>query len=287
MDVLRVLGYSLNEKLLMIHADDAGLSHSENRATIQALENGSVNSYSIMVPCPWCYEMMEFARDNPQFDNGIHLTLTCEWEKYRFGPVLSVNEVPSLVDRNGHFYKTRRLLHKYASNEDVQKELRAQIERAIDFGLKPTHLDSHMFSVAARPEFLKIYRQLGRTYNLPVFLHRQLITEIGLDVKKKLFAEEVMADNLFLGTFEDFEKDRLTDYYDHVLDNLPSGFNVLILHPAFDEQEMQGITVDHPNFGSHWRQLDYDYFTSESCKVKLEKNGIRLITWREIKEAIK
>ncbi|WP_373516782.1 polysaccharide deacetylase family protein [Pricia sp.] len=287
MDVLRALGYSQNEKLLMIHADDAGLSHSENRATIQAVVNGSVNSYSIMVPCPWSYEMMEFAKDNPQFDNGIHLTLTCEWEKYRFGPVLPQKEVPSLTDGNGFFFKKREQLNRYARNEEVRRELRAQIERALLFGMKPTHLDSHMYSVAARPEFLEIYRDLGRTYGLPVFFNGQLITEMGLDAKKVLFDDELVADNLFLGTFADFEKGRLVDYYDHVLDHLPSGFNVLILHPAFDDLEMRGITVNHPNFGSQWRQLDYDYFTNESCRAKLGANGIRPVTWGEIKAVMK
>ncbi|MGB5437476.1 MAG: polysaccharide deacetylase family protein [Maribacter sp.] len=287
MDVLGALGYSQNEKLLMIHADDAGLSHSENMATIDALEKGSVNSYSIMVPCPWSYEMMEFAKNHPQYDNGIHLTLTCEWEKYRFGPILPINKVPSLVDENGHFYKKRELLHQHASNEEVEKELRAQIERALGFGLKPTHLDSHMYSVGARPEFLEIYRDLGKTYDLPVFFNRQLITEMGLDAEKCLFENDVVADRLFLGRFADFEKGKLADYYDHVLDNLPAGFNILILHPAFDDREMQGITVNHPNFGSAWRQVDHDYFTSESCRVKLKENKIRLITWREIKAAMK
>lgn len=287
MDVLKALGYSQHEKLLMIHADDAGLSHSENMATIGALENGSINSYSIMVPCPCSYEMMEFAKNHPQFDNGIHLTLTCEWEKYRFGPVLPIAEVPSLVDANGHFYKKRELLHQHALNEEVEKELRAQIEKALDFGLKPTHLDSHMYSVGARPEFLEIYRALGRTYDLPVFFNRQLITEIGLDAEKCIFEDDVVADHLFLGQLADFEMGKLAGYYAHVLDSLPAGFTILIVHPAFDDREMQGITVNHPNFGSAWRQVDYDYFTSESCKEKLKENNIQWVTWREIKAVMK
>lgn len=286
MDVLRALGHSRNEKLLMIHADDAGLSHSENMATMRALENGSVNSYSIMVPCPWSYEMMEFARNNPQFDNGIHLTLTCEWEKYRFGPILPPKEVPNLTDRNDHFYKKRELLHQHATNEEVRRELRAQIERALNFGMKPTHLDSHMYSVASRPEFLEIYRDLGKSYGLPVFFNRQLITELGLNADACLFKDDLVADNLFLGKFEDFKKGRLAEYYDNVLDNLPIGFNMLILHPAFDDLEMRGITLNHPNFGSKWRQTDYDYFTSENCRSKIKENNIHLVTWGEINDAM-
>ncbi len=286
-NILKALGHPEETKLLMIHADDAGLSHSENIATIQGLELGSINSYSTMVPCPWFHEMAEFSKQNPQFDNGIHLTLTCEWEKYRFGPVLPIKHVPSLVDENGHFYKKRELLKEHASNEDVRKELQAQIEKALTIGMKPTHLDSHMYSVASRAEFLDIYKDLGRIYDLPVFLNKQLINEIGLDPDKCLNETDLVADHLFLGTLVDFEKGKLAGYYDSVLDNLPIGFNVLILHPAFDDFEMRGITVNHPNFGSEWRQMDYDYFTSEKCKSKLQKNDIKSVTWKEISEALK
>ncbi len=105
MNLSQNLGFPENTKLLIVHADDAGLSHSGNRATIKSLQYGVVNSFSIMVPCPWFHEMAVFARKNPRFDYGIHLTLTCEWEYYRFDPVLPISEVPSLVDENGHFYK--------------------------------------------------------------------------------------------------------------------------------------------------------------------------------------
>lgn len=284
MNIAKAIGYPENAILLMIHADDAGLSHSENMATIAALENGSVNSYSVMVPCPWFFEMAKFAAKNPQFDNGIHLTLTCEWEKYRFGPVLSKKDVQSLTDENGFFFKKREQLNQHAKNEEVRRELQAQIERALQFGMKPTHLDSHMYSVATRPEFLEIYRDLGRKYDLPVFLNKHLIKYIGLDAEEVLLENDLVADNLFLGNFADFEKGKLENYYDHVLENLPSGFNVLILHPAFDDLEMQGITVNHPNFGAEWRQIDFDYFTSEKCRMKLKANNIQLVTWKEIQK---
>src|SRR5664279_2586227 len=145
MNSLQKSGCPEKTKLLIIHADDAGLSHSKNIATIQSLEKGIVNSYSIMVPCLWFYEMAIFAKNNPHFDNGIHLTLTCEWGNYKFGPVSPASEVPSLVDENGYFYKTREELRKNASAEDVGKELQAQLEKAFKFGLKPTHIDSHMY----------------------------------------------------------------------------------------------------------------------------------------------
>lgn len=284
MNLSQKLGYPEDSKLLIIHADDAGLSHSENRATIQALQNGMVNSYSIMVPCPWFHEMAKFAIDNPQFDNGIHLTLTCEWENYKFGPILPTTEVPSLVDTNGYFHKNRIEFINNAKSDEVEKELRAQIERALHFGLNPTHLDSHMCSIGVSPEFLDIYKSLGKEYNLPVFINKQFVESISLSNEKYNYKNIFLADNLLIGNFADFEKGELKKSYEEALDNLNPGFNVFLLHPAYDDNEMQAVTKNHPNFGSKWRQIDFDYFTSEACKSKLKDNNIQLITWKEIQK---
>jgi len=283
MNSLKSLGYPQKTKLLIIHADDAGLSHSENRATMQTLEKGLVNSYSIMVPCPWFYEMALFAKNNPQFDNGIHLTLTCEWENYKFGPVLPIFEVPSLVDENGHFYKSREDLGKHASPNDVRKELKAQIEKAFQFGLEPTHIDSHMYSVGSNPAFFKIYRDLGKKFNLPILINEQLMQMVGLNPELNIETGDFIIDKTYVGEYTYFEAGKLSDYYTGVLENLSSGLNLILIHPAFDDNEMKGVTVNHPNFGSAWRQIDFDFFTNEENRSKLRKNNIELITWNEIK----
>ncbi|WP_438425673.1 polysaccharide deacetylase family protein [Aquimarina macrocephali] len=285
MNLAQKLGFQENAKLLIIHADDAGLSHSENIATIQSLEKGFVNSYSIMVPCPWFYEMGVFAKNNPQFDNGIHLTLTCEWENYRFGPVLPVSKVPSLVDENGHFYKKREQLRKNASAEDVKNELQAQIEKAIKFGLKPTHIDSHMYSIGTSPEFFDIYRDLGKKYDLPVLINKQLMKMVGLNPELNIKEGDFLIDRTYVGELEHFEANKLNDYYNSILENLTSGLNLILIHPAFDDNEMKGVTVNHPNFGSEWRQIDFDFFTSEQNRSKLKKNNIELVTWNDIKKS--
>ncbi len=283
MKAMRKQGLPENDKLLIIHADDAGLSHAENRATIQCLENGIVNSYSLMVPCPWFYEMAVYAKDHPQFDYGIHLTLTCEWETYRFGPVLPVSEVPGLVDGNGHFFKKREHLSKKATAREVEKELEAQIEKAIGFGLKPTHLDSHMYSVGAHPDFFRVYRNLGKKYDLPVLINKQLMEMVGLQPEQDLEAGDLLIDHIHVGNYEDFRTGRLGDYYRSVLENLESGINLILVHPAFDDDEMKGIAVNHPNFGSRWRQVDFDFFTSEEARSAIDQNNIELITWADLK----
>ncbi|MRH99657.1 ChbG/HpnK family deacetylase [Kriegella sp. EG-1] len=286
MNAAQKLGFSADSKLLIIHADDAGLSHSENRATMQVLEKGFVNSFSIMVPCPWFYEMAQYAKNNPQHDCGIHLTLTCEWENYKFGPVLPVSEVPSLVDNNGHFYKKREQLRKYAAQEHVKKELQAQIEKALQFGLKPTHIDSHMYSVGSHPQFFKIYKELGKEYDLPVFLNKQLMELVGLPPEENINAEDFTIDRTYVGDFKYYEAGELGVFYSSIFENLKSGINLIIIHPAFDDNEMKGITVNHPNFGSAWRQIDFDFFTNKENQLLLEENNIKLITWQDIKNSI-
>lgn len=282
MNTAQTLGFPKGTKLLIIHADDAGLSHSENQATIQALSTGSVNSYSIMVPCPWFHEIALFAKTHPQFDHGVHLTLTCEWENYKFGPVLPVHEVPSLVDENGHFPKKRDVLKKQASATEVAKELSAQIEKALTYGLRPTHIDSHMYSVGSDPAFFVVYRELGKKYKLPVQVNAQLLRMVGLDPDTIIQEGDFVVDQVHLGSYDYFEKGQLGNQYMDILDNLAEGLNVILIHTAFDDREMQGITINHPNFGSAWRQIDFDTFTSEAVKSKIEENGIKLITWGEI-----
>lgn len=284
MNLAQKLGFSEETKLLIIHADDAGLSHSENRATIQSLKKGVVNSYSIMVPCPWFYEMAVFTKNNPQFDNGIHLTLTCEWENYKFGPVLPISEVPSLVNENGHFYKKTAELKNNATKEDVEKELDAQIKKAIKFGLKPTHIDSHMYSVGASAEFFQIYRGLGEKYNLPVIISRQLMEMVGLNPDHNILDGDLLIEKVHYGIFEYFESGKLSDYYSNVFENLVSGLNIVLIHPAFDDNEMRGITINHPNFGSEWRQIDFKSFTKPDCMTKIQEYNIELVTWDDIRK---
>ncbi len=284
MNLSKQLGFPENSKLLIIHADDAGLSHSENMATIKSLEQGIVNSYSIMVPCPWFFEIAKFAKQKPEFDYGIHLTLTCEWENYKFGPVLPSSEVPSLVDENGYFYKNRDQLIKNAALEDVKKELNAQIKKALKFGLNPTHIDSHMYSVGASPEFFQIYRDIGEDYNLPIMISKQLMEMARLNPSQNIRDEDLLIEKAHYGIFDYFKSGNLSNYYSKVFENLVSGLNIILIHPAFDDFEMQGITVNHPNFGSEWRQIDFDSFTSEYSKQQLKKNDIKLITWNDIKK---
>lgn len=286
-NTLDTLGFERDVKLLMIHADDAGLSHAENRATIQALKKGLVNSYSIMVPCPWFYEISAFALQYPDFDYGVHLTLTCEWNSYKFGPVLSKNEVPSLVDNQGYFFKTRQQVLDNALLAELKKELCAQIDRALSFGLQPSHLDSHMYTLGASQEFLTVYREIGQIYKLPVMLNSELITEVsGIPETDLDIQNDVLIDRIYLGNYKDYKEGKLADYYANSIKALKPGLNMLLIHTAFDDPEMRAITKDHPNFGAAWRQIDLEFFSSLTSKTLLKEQGIKMISWKEIKSIL-
>ncbi len=132
------LGYSKDTKLLIIHADDLGVSHSENMASIHVMEKGVVNSASIMVPCPWFPEIAAYAKAHPEADLGLHLTLTSEWKVYKWRPVTPHDQVSSLLDAQGYLNETTVSFAKNAKVQEVEKELKGQVERAIQFGINPT-----------------------------------------------------------------------------------------------------------------------------------------------------
>ena len=276
------LGYTHEDKLLIIHADDIGLSHSENAASFDALKNGMVNSGSIMVPCPWFAEIAPYVKENPNHDLGIHLTLTAEWKHFKWGPVAGAEAVPSLVNKQGFMYDNCADVAKHATPEDVEKELRAQIERSIAFGIKPTHLDTHMGClVFSGPEIFEIYLKLGREYGIPSMITREEFSQAPKAMQKLITDEDVFVDRIFSASETDYAKG-MDKYYTTVLKSLSPGVNVLLIHTAYDNAEMQAVTIDHPHWGAAWRQADYDFFTSEQCRKLLKANNIKLITWREI-----
>ncbi len=274
------IGFDKNTKLLIIHADDIGLAHSVNTATIKAFEGAGINSASIMVPCPWFPEIAAYAKDHTEYDFGLHLTLNSEWKNYRWGGVLSSNEIPSLLDENGFFYRSVEEVVKNADPTEVEKELNAQIERALAFGVKPTHLDSHMGTLFASPEFFKIYLKLGKIYDLPVFIplnaakgYPELMNMIG---EQLLFVDNYMMMNANRPVIE------WNDFYLNIIQQLKPGLNELIVHVAIDNSEMQAVTIDHADFGSAWRQNDLNTLLSKEFKNALKENNIKLITWKEI-----
>jgi len=275
------LGYAADAKLLIIHADDIGLAQSVNDATIEAFASGGITSGSIMVPCPWFIDFAAYYKSHPDLDVGIHITLTSEWDFYKFGGILPSTDIPSLLDENGYFYPTTEEVGLHADPLEVEKEIRAQIDRAIAFGIKPTHLDTHMGSVLARPELVEIYMKLGQEYKLPVFAPRMLLFAMPEDLREMVKEEFVLVDGFFMLNLEGPDAS-WEEEYGKMIENMGPGLNVMIVHLAHDNAEMQAIAVNHPAFGATWREKDLHYLQSQTFHELLKAKEIQLVTWKEI-----
>ncbi len=282
------LGFGKDEKLLIIHADDIGLAHSENIATIKSMTDGLVNSTSIMMPCAWSTEVGELLESHPDLDVGVHITLTNEWFNYKWGPKAS--EVPGLVGENGYMHAGCAEVAANASPDEVEKEMRAQIEAAMQLGIKPTHLDSHMGCVFyGRPEFIARFIKLGLEYQIPTMLNDQIsdLMDANPEVFKEINKEQlVFVDDIASIRPNEYDALGMETYYSNYLSTLEAGLNVMLIHVAYDDEEMKAVTVRHDYWHSPWRQGDFDFFTSDKASVLIAQNNIRLITWREIGELL-
>ena len=279
------LGYPKDAKLLIVHADDLGMAHSVNVATIKAFETGLVNSGSIMVPCPWLSEIAAYARTNPQADLGLHLTLTSEWTPLRWGPVSSKDRVTSLLDKDGYFRLTETEAAKNADPKQVEMEITAQIEKARALGIQPTHLDSHMGTLYQNKELFEVFLRVARSNKLPVRVARAWFTRADF-LPSVLRPDDVYIDRT-LDINPSVAPNEWGKFYSDEIRKLEPGVTEVIIHLAHDDAEMQGATSDHPNWGAAWRQRDFDFFTSDAFRKLLQENNIKLITWKELGKLIK
>jgi hypothetical protein len=266
------LGHSPDARLLLIHADDLGMARSVNRATFEALEKGYVTSASILVPCPWFPEVAQWAREHEDADLGIHLALNSEWTTYRWGPVASSDAVASLLDEDGFLPLGQAPIVESGNPAQVELELRAQIERALQEGIRITHLDAHMGTVVMTEELSQIYRRLGAEYGVPLRLQRR---GRPAGVPEALVDETV---GIPLGV----PLSRWQEAYEELLAPLPPGVYELIVHLAYADEEMRAATRDHPDWGAEWRQADFDMVSRASFREFLEREGFVLVTWREL-----
>lgn len=284
------LGFGKDEKLLIIHADDIGLAHSENVATIKAMTEGVVNSTSIMMPCAWSTQVGELLEDHADLDVGVHITLTNEWFNYKWAPLAPQSDVPGMIGEDGYMHAGCAELAANASPDEVEKEMRAQIDAALRLGIKPTHLDSHMGCVFfGRPEYIARFIKLGLEYDIPTMLNRQVseLMDANPDVFKGIDKDMlIFIDDIATISPKEYDELGMETYYSNYLNDLEAGLNIMLIHLAYDNEEMKALTVRHDYWHSPWRQGDYDFFTSEKASELIAKNNIRLITWREIGEIL-
>ncbi len=278
------LGYPRDARLLIIHADDFGMSHSVNRATIEALTNRWITSASILVPCPWFPEVVRFARANPGADLGIHMAVNSEWTTFRWGPVSSRSDVPSLLDAEGYLPLIEQTVVAQAKPAEVERELRAQVDRARTAGIPLTHLDSHMATLFRSREFFEVYRRMGADYRLPVLLERAGARG-GDEAPFETGAQPDALVDRVLSIEPGVSASGWQGAYEKMLAPLPPGVYQLIVHLAYDDEEMRGATADHPDWGAAWRQQDLELVRSESFRKFLADQKFILIGWRELARA--
>ncbi len=278
-----------SKRYLIVHADDAGMSHSVNRATIDAMEKGFVSSCSIMVPCPWFPEFAEWARQHPEKDFGVHLTLNSEFGSYRWGPVAGRDKVASLVDKDGHLHQNKEQVIANARPAEVEIELRAQIELARQAGIRLSHLDTHMGTVVSTTDLLDVYVRLGIEFDLPVMLIRNMNPDI-----RRAYPDLVRMNAQHLTLLESKGLppiDYLFQFYDgkdhtarqdrylRTFRDLKPGVTQMIIHCGYDDAELQAIT------GSHFlRGDDARIFSDPEVKSQIESMGVEIINWQQLRE---
>jgi predicted glycoside hydrolase/deacetylase ChbG (UPF0249 family) len=287
------LGFETTDRIAIVHADDIGMCHAANLGAFQVLREGSATCGSIMVPCPWFQEAVELAKANPELDLGIHLTLNAEWPHYRWGPVAGRSAVPSLLDDQGFLPRTSIETVQRAKPEEVEVELRAQVETALEAGIDVTHIDSHMGTVFF-PPFLEIYKKLGEEFRVPVFAARpdpQVLAARGLQG-----ATEIL--NWLVGSLESegfpildgFDTDSLgftegegLEHNRRRIERLGTGVSYLICHPARRGEELSVITPD----SAHQRDFERSFYGGAEGARALEGAGVKRIGMRPLRDLLR
>jgi predicted glycoside hydrolase/deacetylase ChbG (UPF0249 family) len=286
------LGYGPQERVLIIHADDVGVSHAGNQAAFEGMTSGSITCGSILVPCPWFPEAAQRCREDPDADLGVHLTLTCEYPQYRWRALTGRETAPGLYDEQGYLWLTAAEAQAHVSPEEGERELRAQVEAALAAGIDVTHLDTHMGTVLY-PKFLATYVSLGLEYRLPLFLvrpDRALLEKRGLESLWSLIEPQLLRveeaglpilDEIVFETL-DHPGETKEAYYRQLFADLKPGVTHFIIHPACASDEMAAIAEDAAS-----RARDYELFRDGSMREYVSGLGVRLIGYREVRDALR
>ena len=290
--VLRRLGLADDDRAVIIHTDDIGMCQASLAAFADLVEFGLISSGATMVPCSWFPQVAAYCRQHPSIDLGVHLTLTCEWDTYRWGPISTRDPASGLIDEEGYFYRQSKPVQERGDFAAVQVELQAQVERAFKAGIDVTHVDTHMLTVMHR-KFIPAYLQVAAQYRLPPMLPRwdqARPHEMGIDDETAAFAARMMPEIEAQGvpTF-----DRLTmmpldepahrvETAKRLFDALPPGLSYFILHPAMDTPELRAIAPDWPN-----RVADYGAFTSPELRDYVRDSGIHVIGYRALRDLMR
>ena len=288
--LIQELGFAPDQRVVVVHVDDLGMCAAANAGGLQA-QDALATCGSVMVPCPGFEALAEQVRGRPALDLGVHLTLNAEYDSVRWAPLCS--DVPSLVSPDGGMWRSVAETVQHASPAEVDRELRAQIDRALAAGLDVTHLDSHMGTVF-QPPFVDVYAGLARDYRLPLFAPRitqELLRLPNLPPGVERYAgvvESLAAEGFPL--FDHFDNDSLhfepgrgLEHNRRRLERMPPGLSYLILHCARGDAELAEITPDT------WRQRSEEQriYTDGSMAAVLEELGIATLGMRPLRDLLR
>jgi chitin disaccharide deacetylase len=294
------LGFPKGAKVLILHVDDIGMSWDSNEGALQAINNGVATSVSMMMPCPWIPGFFHYLASHPETDAGLHLTLTSEWKDYRWGPLSGKKTTPGLVDSEGAFWSSVQDVVKNATADEVELEIRAQIDRAKTMNFEPTHLDSHMGTLFASPAFLERYIKIGIEYKIPLMFpagHNTMIGErFPPDLKSQFQQTGLLLWNAGLPVLDDlhsasydftYPKEQkisdaelqkiATSQYIRTIKALKPGLTMVIMHCSTPSPIFQYITDS-----GTIRKADLLAMQDPTFKKFLQEENIILTTWREL-----
>ena len=287
--VLKKLGFSNDDRVVIIHADDIGMCHSSVAAFRELYDVGIITSGAVMVPCPWFLAAIGLKEEFPEIDLGVHLTLTSEWKQYRWGPISTRDQLSGLIDPEGYFYSETELAQLNLDPKFGRQELDEQISRVFQSGHFPSHLDTHMGTVA-HPKLMSAYIELGLKYQLPLMMFRmdemgwrnfgldaessKVVCQISEQLEKMEFP---LLDNIRAMSLQD--PDNRLERVKEEFNNLPPGITHFIIHPSVDSQEIRAIAPD-------WRCRvgDYEVFRNDSLLKFLNNEGIHRIGYLALKD---
>ncbi|UCG89796.1 MAG: polysaccharide deacetylase family protein [Candidatus Heimdallarchaeota archaeon] len=291
--LIEKLGFSSTDKVVIFHMDDVGFSHASNVASFECLDFGVATCGSVIVPAPWFLETASICKNNPKYDMGVHLTLTCEYDYYRWRALSTVDQKTGLLDDEGCLWSTTEEAVMHVTPEAAEKEMRAQIQRALDHGIDVTHIDSHMGTVVADPKFIESYLALGSEFKIPVFmprLTRKEIVDLGFAEYADMYLEllpqleangTILMDQIFIHTGGE-QPDKLQYYCDRMAEIKP-GLAHFLFHPAKMTPELEAITPD----SAIWRNQDYMAFTDKRIKDCIKKHKLKLIGYRRLRDYLR
>lgn len=290
--LLKKLGFSEKDRLVIIHVDDVGMCHASLRAFADLWEFGTISSGAVMVPCAWFPAAAEWCCKHPEVDMGVHATLNAEWHGYRWGPLSTREPASGLLDAQGYFHQSEAAAQAQADAEAVRLEIQTQYERAVQAGIDVTHMDTHMGTIT-HPRFIPAYLQTLTQARLPGLIPRldaPGLMQLGVDEETAQMSAGLipMLEQQGFPLVDRIDYLPLDDPQGHLeialqkLKSLPPGITHFLMHPAIDTPELRAITPD-------WRGrvANYQAFMSREIKDFLKDAGIQVIGYRPIRDLMR